>query len=107
VKSSLNLSKFGLMQIGMAAATLAFAAAMVSFAPMHPAVADDRGGDHDHVYDHDQDHDHDHDRDQSRGHAWRDKHVQSHRYPVYAPPSLYYPQPASTGISLVFPVDIR
>src|SRR5580700_1041553 len=96
----------GLSQIGVAAATLAFAA-IVAFAPMHSAAADDRAGDHDHVYDHDQDRDLDHDSDQSRGHAWRDKHEQSHRYPVYAPPSLYYPQPASTGITLVFPIDIR
>lgn len=26
---------------------------------------------------------------------------------LYAPPSLYYPQPASTEITLVFPIDIR
>jgi ABC-type Zn2+ transport system substrate-binding protein/surface adhesin len=104
VKPSLNSSKYGLVRIGVAAATLAFAA-MVCVAPMHSAVADDRGGDHDQDFDHDHDHDH----DQSRGHEWRDKHVQGHRYryPVYAPPSLYYPQPASTGITLVFPVDIR
>jgi hypothetical protein len=108
VSRSLKLSKYGLSKIGVAAATLAFAAilaiaAIFSVAPMHYAVGNDRDDDHD--YDHHQDHDQDH--DQGKWHQWRDKHVQEQRYPVYAPPSLYYPQPASTGITLVFPIDIR
>lgn len=107
---SLNLSKYGLSKIGVAAATLAFAAilaiaAIFSVAPMHNAVGNDRDSDHD--YDHRQDHEQDQDQDQSKWTQWRDKHVQERRYPVYAPPSLYYPQPASTGITLVFPIDIR
>lgn len=102
MKPSLAHSKRGLSKTGVAAAVLAFTA-VACFAPMHYAFADDRAGNHEHDFDHD----HDRDQDQSRGHEWRDKQVQGHRYRVCAPPSLYYPQPASTGITLVFPIDIR
>jgi hypothetical protein len=39
-----------------------------------------------------------------RGHDRRHEH---RRYTVYAPPTVYYPQVASPGISLVFPIQIR
>jgi len=60
--------------------------------PVYSAIADEHG-------DRGRDHGRDHDR---RGDHWR-----GHRYPVYAPPPVYYPQPYSPGVSLVFPVIIH
>lgn len=44
-------------------------------------------------------------RDHNRGHD-RERHAY-HRYPVYAPPPVYYPRHESPGISLFFPFEIR
>ena len=82
------ISKRGLSRIGIAAATIAFAT-LVSVVPLYPAIADNHGGDRGH------------DRDR------RGDHGHGHRYPVYAPPSVYYPQPYSPGVSLVFPIVIH
>jgi len=75
-------------RVAVVAVALATALA-ISVLPTHPAFAGDRGGD-------------------SRGdHGRRSEHRHGHRYPVYAPPTVYYPQQASRGISLVFPIQIR
>jgi hypothetical protein len=76
--------------IAWLAIALVFATA-VGILPARPAFADhdDRGG-----------------RGHERGHQhWRrDEH---RHYPVYAPPSVYYPRQASPGITLFIPLEIR
>jgi hypothetical protein len=48
----------------------------------------------------------DDDRGHDRGHERRHEEHRRH-YEVYAPPPVYYPQVASPGISIVFPIRIR
>ncbi|HLX79908.1 MAG TPA: hypothetical protein VKS43_04925 [Burkholderiales bacterium] len=48
-------------------------------------------------------------RDDRRQPAHRPEYRDPHYYsrPVYVPPAVYYPPPASPGISLFFPLDLR
>jgi hypothetical protein len=72
---------------------IAIAALCLTLLPVRMVLADhgdDRGRSH---------------RDDDRGH--RDMHRRGHRYRVYAPPTVYYPQVVSPGIRLVIPIEIH
>jgi hypothetical protein len=84
------------------AVAVAFAA-IVSSLPLRVAFADDndRRG---------QDQHQDRGRYDNQDHGRRGPPPRAsryHRYPVYAPPPVYYPRDDSPGIRLVFPINIR
>jgi len=86
-------------KVGVVAALLAFGTVAATL-PAQQAAADDRGygdrgdGDRDHG-------DRGHDRGRHSG-RWHER-----RYPVYAPPPVYYPLDESPGIRFVFPFEFR